>query len=783
MGSDKMRKQRQVARAVGSPLAVAVAVSLLVAAVVLPASAMPEGRSVVRFGAPGTYGDGTRMDATAWAARQDGYLAQATAGGLDRTDPDSLLAFAERGRRDPSFDGDISGVTGADFADILGPGFSDDFTMNTLMTLWTRDHESLSPSLAAAIKDKALNFKYWWTEEPLKTTFGKSYYWTENHQIIFLAAEYLAGQAFPDDVFPNSGMTGREHVAHAVPLIRRWVELRSRYGFSEFLSVPYTAMTFQGVLSLAELAEDPEIADLLSQVADVMLVEVASHLQDGAMGSAKGRTYTGNLFNLRGGSTPILADLVFGTGTPRTGGNVTAFSVAKRYQPPEVAVRIARSEEEAVVRQHQSLDLDPLAPVSADPVAPDGLSFEGDDGLVVWWAIGAQFAWQVAPLSVRTIETYNLWNTPNFQIAGADVLEGLVKGKSDAELRTLALSLGTWLNPGLLSAVDTYTWRSPDAMLSTAQDWRAGQRTESALVSQATLDDATSIFTTLPKGDIGNGGYWSGDGAAPRAAQHDQTAISIYAPQYDAGGTSGFNGYQTYTHAFFPQDRFDEVVRQDGWTFGRKGDGYVALWSWRPTEWVPFDGSVERPDGVTSPWELKAAGGSDNVWINQVGRATDFGGSADPFAAFIDAVTAEDPVVRPMAGATACAASTPAALGACAHGRSDGFLVSYVDATGKALDFGWSPKAPTPKPPLKVDGATVALVDRNQRWDSPWASAGTDGRYRVEIEGQVLELELPVPGSTPEPPTTRNWRSRSASARSGTASTPPASSAAGRSST
>jgi hypothetical protein len=664
------------------------------------------------------------------------------------------MAFAERERRDPSFDGDISSATAADFADVLGPGFSDDFTMNTLMTLWTRDHELLSPSLAAAIKEKALAFKYWWTEEPLQTTFGKSYYWTENHQIIFLAAEYLAGQAFPDDVFTNSGMTGREHVEHAVPLIRRWVELRARYGFSEFLSVPYTAMTFQGVLSLAELAEDPEIADLLSQVADVLLVEVASHLQDGAMGSAKGRTYTGNLFNLRGGSTPILAELVFGTGTPRTGGNVMAMAVATRYRPPEVAVRIAASDEVAVVRQHQSLELDPLAPVTNDPVAPDGLSFEGDDGLVVWWAIGAQLAWQVAPLSVRTIETYDLWNTPNFQIAGANVLEGLVAGKTDEELRVLAQSLGGWLNPGLLSAVDTYTWRSPDAMLSTAQAWRAGQRTESALVSQATLNGATSVFTTLPKGSIGDGGYWSGDGAAPRAAQHDRSAISIYAPQYDAGSTGGFNGYQTYTHAFFPQDRFDEVVQQDGWTFGRKGDGYVALWSWRPTEWVPFDPAVSHPDGVTSPWELKAAGGSDNVWINQVGRAADHAGASDPFAAFIAAVTTETPVVRPMAGSTACAAATPSTLTGCAHGRSDGFLVSYVDADGSRVDFGWSPKASTPEPPLTVDGTEVELHDRTRRWSSPWASAGTDGRYRVEIEGQVLELDLLDPGTDPEPTTT-----------------------------
>lgn len=694
------------------------------------------------------YAKATRMSASAWRARQDTYLAAATSGGLNTAKPESLIAFAERGRRDPRFDGDISAATAATFDDILGDGFNDDFTISTLLTLWIQDHHLLEPSLAAAIKAKILSFKYWWTEPPITETPGSNYYWTENHQIIFAADEYLAGQAFPDDVF-GRGMTGRQHMAHALPNIARWIELRGKYGFSEFLSNPYTAMTFEGVLSLADLAKDPEVAEMTSRVLDMLLVEVASHLQDGYLASAKGRTYTGHLLNLQGGgTTPALISLIFGSGTPPTGsGPATAMAVSHRYRPPEVAIRIAASKAVAVVRQHQSMPLDPTAPVVNPPIDPDGLPFTGDDGLLVWWGLGAQLAWQVTPLSVRTINTYNLWDTPNFQVAGADVLKNIVAGKTELEVQVLAQSLAKWLNPGLLSAVNTYTWRSPDAMLSTAQDWRTGQRTESALVSQATLNGAASVFTSLPKGAApgqsgSGGGYWSGDGAAPRAAQVDDTVISIYAPQYDSAGVNGPIGYQTYTHAFFPQDRFDQVVQRDGWTFGRQGDGYVALWSWRPTRWVPFNAAVEHPDGVTSPWELIADGGSDNVWITQVGRAADQGGAADPFAAFQAAVTAHRPEVRPMAAGTPCAVSTPATLGSCSHGRSDGFLVSYASGTRPALGFGWSPKAAVAKPSLTKGGTPVVLDDPAHRWASPWASSGTDGRYRVRIDGAALDLDL-----------------------------------------
>ena len=136
--------------------------------------------------------------------------------------------------------------------------------------------------------------------------------------------------------------------------------------------------------------------------------------------------------------------------------------------------------------------------------------------------MGAQLSWQVVPLSTETIDRYNLWDSDNFKIAGADVLKNVVKGSTPEALLTLSHDLSWWLNPGLVSAVNTYAWRSSDAMLATAQDWRAGQRTESAHPWQATLDNDAVVFTTHPKSESdegdkpgSQGGYWSGDGASP----------------------------------------------------------------------------------------------------------------------------------------------------------------------------------------------------------------------------------------------------------------------------
>ena len=90
--------------------------------------------------------------------------------------------------------------------------------------------------------------------------------------------------------------------------------------------------------------------------------------------------------------------------------------------------------------------------------------------------MGAQFPWQIVPLSIDLINTYDLLDTDLFKDLG--VLKPIIESSTIPQLQELALSLATAVNAGLLSEVNTYTWRSPDVMLSTAQDWRKGQRSE-----------------------------------------------------------------------------------------------------------------------------------------------------------------------------------------------------------------------------------------------------------------------------------------------------------------
>ena len=101
--------------------------------------------------------------------------------------------------------------------------------------------ERLSSGMAARIKESLVNFKYW-LDEPGDV---QACYFTENHQILYHSAEYLAGQLLPDEIFPNNGMTGREHRAHGEAFLRRWLGWRIRFGFSEWLYY----FTFEAILT------------------------------------------------------------------------------------------------------------------------------------------------------------------------------------------------------------------------------------------------------------------------------------------------------------------------------------------------------------------------------------------------------------------------------------------------------------------------------------------------------------------------------------------------------
>jgi hypothetical protein len=383
----------------------------------------------------------------------------------------------------------------------------------------------------------------------------------------------------------------------------------------------------------------------------------------------------------------------------------TLFARARRYRMPGVLLRVAQSDATFVDRERMGVPLDPHAPIVPNPEAPYGYTFDDPANVPFWWERGALTAWQVVPTTIAELDRYNLWESDFFR--PFKPLADITGGDPDVA-RSLAHSLASQIAFGLLSEVNSITYRSPHVMLSTAQSHRPGDFSEQAHISQATLDEHAIVFTTHPKNEPQSGtqwpdedGYWTGTGSLPRAAQHGAVSLSLYTPGFaPIGPPLDAFGYLDYTHAYFPQERFDEIVQEGGWTFGRRGDGYVALWSWRPTRWRTYDDPGIFTHGLTQPFDLVADGGPDNTWITQVGDVRSFGS----FARFRAAVLGAPVQVTPH---------PPAATG-----LPGGFDVAWTSPTEGTVTFGSAA-------PLTVGGRTVP-IDAYPRYDNPWSRTAFD---------------------------------------------------------
>ncbi len=665
------------------------------------------------------------VDLDWWRGRQEAYLRHATV--VDH--PGSvlnLLDHLELARRDRSHLVDLSSrppeVVEGWCRRIDAWLDCADFDVLRMLLLWYADRDALPPHVVDALRARLVGFRYWYTDPgPEPPLFDSRWYWSENHRLIFHAIEHLAGQALPDVMFTNAGLTGAEHRERGAAAVHAWCDEKAGDGFCEWSSDAYAGKDLAPLLALAEWSDDPDVAARAAAFADLVLLDLALHSRRDNLGSTHGRSYM--RFKASGPTQVTFSALKLcfdrtDAPWPLDDGDelellpaiegATFLARCTRYRPPAIVVRIARSDAEVLDREGTGTEIDPGEPRRSDPQRDDGLSYTDPDMVPFWWDRGALTPWQLVPLTLSALDRHRLWDGHLFADL-RQVRDAL--GDDPHTWQALAHGLHPMVNAGLLSRVDTHTWRNAHALLSTAQSYRPGCAGYQHHVWQATLDEHAVVFTTHPgnppsprAGDyLDHDRYWTGSATLPRAVQHGRAVVVQYAPAFpqpEIDVLAGF-GYQPETHAFVPTERFDEVVRDGGWTVARRGDGYLALWSWRPVEWRVHDPATTYAAGLTEPFDLVAGGGPDDVWICEVGDVDRWGS----FAAFRDAVLG---------------ASIDVADGGWAEdGSHRGFDVRYASPAEGVLEVGW-------EGPLRVDGEEVA-IEGYPRMSNRWVEVPSGG--------------------------------------------------------
>jgi hypothetical protein len=180
------------------------------------------------------------------------------------------------------------------------------------------------------LRDVILNFRYW-LDEPGNDVM---WYWSENHVLCFHIAQYLAGDLFPDEIFPNSGKTGAQHRAQAEARLHRWFDAIDTHGLAEWNSAAYYPIDFLGLFTLLENAADPSLKERTAKLLDEIFVMTALHTLSSVPSGSQGRIYEKELFAGSATELASVAAIAFGGSWYAGHDRAAALFALSAYEPP-----------------------------------------------------------------------------------------------------------------------------------------------------------------------------------------------------------------------------------------------------------------------------------------------------------------------------------------------------------------------------------------------------------------------------------------------------------------
>lgn len=375
-------------------------------------------------------------------------------------------------------------------------------------------------------------------------------YWSENHRLLFAAAEYLAGQYWPDEMFisqrknrkegpsgaPRPGdMTGKQHMAHARVRVLRWLNERLRMGFAEWNAPGYYVEDILPLLNLVDFAVDKEIRTRATMVTDLLVFDLAVHSPTGAFAGSSGRAYFEHKNCVWEQTIRDSSEILFGQLGHFTASNNAAvfFATSPSYRPPDAFIALARSGRQRFTSRSR-------VSINFDEAHDYGVGTSNADDMEFWWSRAGYAAKQTILGSRRVATDNGLMQTPPFK----NILP-MIKSVADAIDITEKAAGGIWggvrgamagLSAGgpvgavaggaagalagasgggfsevdaadkfsvltegsILSRANIYSHRSGGATLASVQNFRRGQMNFQGVPCVAALSNGAMVWTTYP---------------------------------------------------------------------------------------------------------------------------------------------------------------------------------------------------------------------------------------------------------------------------------------------
>jgi len=468
---------------------------------------------------------------------------------------------------------------------------------------------------------------------------------TENHNLLHLGLRYLVAQTWPETAF-SDGRLASVHLNEARTELLSWMDSWITRGSAEWGSEIYYNMNLLALLNLHDFSRDETVRRVATGLLDLILLDEALDAFAGSFVGASHRSY--GAYRVDAGESPSrgVHFLYFGMNGDQLNLNFVGAVIeaaTSPYRPPQIVSKIAADRTSTFVTHTTHI--------------------------VNIWA-------NTTHLSKTTLRT------PDVMLSTMNSPGSPHRYTEQVWQATLGPRTSVFSNhPTLHRRAFSNHPGTPQDILTAYED------------SQLLDPHPYWVVGNVPPGHYGDTrpGFWQGNSWGPRSYGEGPLAFLIYKiPSNDP---------LPWIHLFFPRLTFDEVREENGWIFGRKGDGFVGVWLPEGYQWTTR--------GVWANIEVRSLR-PRNAILAYVGRAA----VQDSFDGFIASTTK----ISPKWDAHSLTLS--------AHSADDGTLVSVSYRNGPYRNG---------KP----------IPTKFARFETPWGSMPLGSRQLVlERDGHCYELNL-----------------------------------------
>jgi len=436
------------------------------------------------------------------------------------------------------------------------------------------------------INQTLLNFKFW-ILDPGKDSMC---YYSENHQICYIANEYLIGKLFPTEKFTIDNKIGIEHQKRALEKFNYWIELRNKYSYSEFYSSNYTPITLTALAFLYQYSDNSDIKAKCRKEVHTILRFFASTAFEDTFINASGRDYSRNVMNCSYDEphSKTIIDLVFGDGKfafynykSSEALFVSCYLNNKDIQIKE-DIKKLYDKDELITKRKFSLNL--------IDYKKEGLLNNDTKSLLMRLGMGALVNPEIIDLTIKLLNENKDLYSNNFlswiRCYYSPLLYKL------GLMKYLSKKMNFYNNRMAIEESNVYTYRNKYFKMSTNQGYQMNSLGAQKNTMVVTLPRGITVYTMHPviENNVPNynynitPSYFACYNFAPFAVQDKNVSLMIYkiprrgkAYFYDNKLFGAFNKTLRYTHTFFPTELFDEYSVEDRYAFARVKDSYLAL--------------------------------------------------------------------------------------------------------------------------------------------------------------------------------------------------------------